>query len=200
MVKDGLTVTYSVSGTSNKGTNANSYTLTVSGTGNFTGTATATWYIQKLGVTIPTVYVKKAGSKTSTTISANDTYNQYYDGSAYGFYLNSDNVTPGGVTATNKDSTVTNVGSVTLTLSVDGNHCWGNSGSADTAAKTYQISAFLWDNGAKGYGKECHAYIDHGTGKYIGNSEAPVKAMVKAWTTKNPNYTLQSVYDSAPSL
>ena len=38
---DGLTATYTVSG--NKATNAGAYTLTVAGTGNFTGTATAQW-------------------------------------------------------------------------------------------------------------------------------------------------------------
>ena len=68
------------------------------------------------------------------------------------------------------------------------------------AAKTYHIPAFLWDNGAKGAGKECHAYIDHGTGKYIGNSEAPVKAMVKAWSNESSAYTLDSVYNSAPTF
>ena len=68
------------------------------------------------------------------------------------------------------------------------------------AAKTYHISAFLWDNGATGYGKECHAYINHGTGTYVGNSEAPVKAMVKAWKTESDSYTLDSVYNSAPTF
>ena len=68
------------------------------------------------------------------------------------------------------------------------------------AAKTYNISAFLWDNGATGYGKECHAYINHGTGKYVGNSEAPVKAMVKAWFTENDSYTLESIYNKAPKF
>ena len=68
------------------------------------------------------------------------------------------------------------------------------------AAKTYHISAFLWDNGAKGVGKECHAYIDHGTGNYIGNSQLPVKAMVKAWSTKSPTYTLDYVYNTAPTF
>jgi endoglucanase len=67
-------------------------------------------------------------------------------------------------------------------------------------AKTYGIAPFLWDNGAKGAGKECHAYIDHGTGKYIGNSEAPVKAMVKAWSNFSSSYTLDSVYASAPTF
>ena len=71
------------------------------------------------------------------------------------------------------------------------------------AAKSYGISAFLWDNGAEGktgYGKECHCYIDHGTGKYKPNGEEPVKVMVKAWSTTDSKYTLQSVYDSAPQF
>ena len=68
------------------------------------------------------------------------------------------------------------------------------------AAKTYHIPAFLWDNGAKGSGKECHAYIDHGTGKYVGHSEAPVKAMVKAWFTESDSYTLESIYNNAPKF
>ncbi len=42
---DGLTVTYAV--TNNTGTNAGSYTLTVTGSGNFTGTATKEWSIAK---------------------------------------------------------------------------------------------------------------------------------------------------------
>ena len=68
------------------------------------------------------------------------------------------------------------------------------------AAKTYGFAPFLWDNGASGAGKERHGYIDHGTGNYMGNGEEPVKAMVKAWNTDSSNYTLQSVYDSAPSF
>lgn len=68
------------------------------------------------------------------------------------------------------------------------------------AAKTYGIPAFLWDNGSKGYGQEHHAYIDHGTGKYVGNSEAPVQAMVRAWKSNDASYTLESVYAKAPAL
>ena len=66
-------------------------------------------------------------------------------------------------------------------------------------AKTYGIAPILWDNGAKGYGKECHAYIDHGTGQYIGNSQPAVAAMVKAWKTDSEGYTLQTIYNSAPT-
>ena len=51
----------------------------------------------------------------------------------------------------------------------------------------------------KGYGKECHAYIDHGTGQYIGNSQPAVAAMVKAWKTDSEGYTLQTIYNSAPT-
>ena len=68
------------------------------------------------------------------------------------------------------------------------------------AARTYGIPAFLWDNGAKGSGKECHAYLDHATGKYIGNSSEPVNAMVKAWNNEAATYTLDSIYNNAPSF
>lgn len=68
------------------------------------------------------------------------------------------------------------------------------------AARTYGISAFVWDNGAEGAGQEHHPYIHHGTGAYMNSGEQPVKAMVKAWTTVDASYTLQSVYDSAPTF
>ena len=45
---DGLNVTYTVNG--NKGTDVGLYTLTVTGTGNFTGTATAQWKIWPDGI------------------------------------------------------------------------------------------------------------------------------------------------------
>ena len=68
------------------------------------------------------------------------------------------------------------------------------------AAKTFGLSLFLWDNGAAGYGQERHGYVDHGTGEYTSTGEEPVKAMVKAWSTTDSGYTLQSVYDSAPTF
>ena len=68
------------------------------------------------------------------------------------------------------------------------------------AAKTYGMSCFLWDNGAEGYGKEKHGYINHGTGAYLGNSKEPIDVMVKAMTTGDSGYTLQSVYDKAPKF
>lgn len=44
---DGLTATFSVEDGTNKGTAATDYTLTVLGTGNFTGSASTSWSIQK---------------------------------------------------------------------------------------------------------------------------------------------------------
>ena len=65
-------------------------------------------------------------------------------------------------------------------------------------SKSYGIPCFLWDNGSVGAGSEHHAYIDHGTGSYIGHSEDAVKVMVKAMNSTDKDYTLKSVYDNAP--
>ena len=67
------------------------------------------------------------------------------------------------------------------------------------AAADHLLPMYLWDNGAKGTGSETHAYIDHGTGRFVDEeAQTLVGLMVKAVTTKDPAYTLQSVYDAAP--
>ena len=67
------------------------------------------------------------------------------------------------------------------------------------AAADHLLPMYLWDNGAKGTGSEKHAYIDHGTGQFVDEeAKTLVGLMVKAVTTKDPAYTLQSVYDAAP--
>ena len=67
------------------------------------------------------------------------------------------------------------------------------------AAADRLLPMYLWDNGAKGTGAETHAYIDHGTGQFAGeDARTLVGLMVKAVTTKDPSYTLQSIYDAAP--
>ena len=68
------------------------------------------------------------------------------------------------------------------------------------AAKVFGLPCFLWDNGVDGAGRECHGYMNHGTGDYIGNSKEPIDVMVKARFTTDASYTLQSVYDSAPTF
>ncbi|MCR5709126.1 MAG: cellulase family glycosylhydrolase [Bacteroidales bacterium] len=67
------------------------------------------------------------------------------------------------------------------------------------AAADRQLPMYVWDNGAKGVGSEKHGYIDHGTGAFVdAKAEELIGIMVKAVTTKDAAYTLQSVYDSAP--
>lgn len=67
------------------------------------------------------------------------------------------------------------------------------------AAADAGIPMYLWDNGAKGTGPERHAYIDHATGQFVDDLAGELVAiMVKAVTTTDPAYTLQSVYNSAP--
>ena len=67
------------------------------------------------------------------------------------------------------------------------------------AAADRLLPMYVWDNGAKGVGTERHSYIDHGTGKfYDEKAQTLVGLMVKAVTTKDPAYTLESVYNSAP--
>ncbi len=67
------------------------------------------------------------------------------------------------------------------------------------AAADRMLPMYLWDNGAVGVGSEKHGYIDHGTGAFVNESaKTIIGLMVKAVTTKDPAYTLQSVYDAAP--
>ena len=67
------------------------------------------------------------------------------------------------------------------------------------AAADRLLPMFLWDNGATGTGPEKHFYIDHGTGKFMDDeAKTLVDLMVKATTTKDPAYTLESVYNAAP--
>ena len=66
------------------------------------------------------------------------------------------------------------------------------------AMRDRRMSALYWDNGNSKAGNDGFGVIDHRTGKYIGNGEQAVRAMVDSWENNDPNYTLQSIYDSAP--
>lgn len=68
------------------------------------------------------------------------------------------------------------------------------------AAKTYGLPCYLWDNGTSGSGQEQHGYIHHGTGKPIGNSKDVIDVMKKAWFTDADGYTLDYVYNTAPTF
>ena len=67
------------------------------------------------------------------------------------------------------------------------------------AAADRLLPMCLWDNGNKGVGSETHAYLDHATGQFVDDdAKTLVGLMMKAVTTKDASYTLQSVYDAAP--
>ena len=56
----------------------------------------------------------------------------------------------------------------------------------------------IWDNNSQRTGNECHGYFSHTDGIYINASEALVQTMIKAATSDDASYTLESVYNNAP--
>lgn len=69
------------------------------------------------------------------------------------------------------------------------------------AMHVFGMPGFIWDNGAKGSGNEIYGIIDHGTGAYMDATRGPkiLSACLKGLTDTDTSYTLQSVYDLAPS-
>ena len=66
------------------------------------------------------------------------------------------------------------------------------------AAHTYSLPCVIWDNNVPGGGNEHHGYINHSNGNYLNNSESLVKTMIKATTSDDTSYTLESIYNNAP--
>ena len=66
------------------------------------------------------------------------------------------------------------------------------------AAHTYQIPAIIWDNNVSGSGNEHHAYFNHSNGAYLNKAESLVQTMIRATTSDDAAYTLESVYNRAP--
>ena len=67
------------------------------------------------------------------------------------------------------------------------------------AMRDRKMSAMYWDNGNTKSGDDGFGIINHATGKYIGNGEQVVRAMVESWENNDPNYTLQLVSGTAPA-
>ena len=103
---DGLEVTYDV--TDNTGTNAGDYTMTLTGTGNFTGTKEVPWSIGKRNI-----------ANAKITLCASPTYNglpqiqEVYSVTADGVYA--------GITYTVTGDIATDAGTYTMTLTGTGN-------------------------------------------------------------------------------
>lgn len=66
------------------------------------------------------------------------------------------------------------------------------------AAREYGMPAIYWDNGSRDAGRECSGLLDHANGNYLNNGKEIIEIMVKAATCDDPEYTLTSVYNSAP--
>jgi len=70
------------------------------------------------------------------------------------------------------------------------------------AAYTYNLPLCIWDNWdaeSIGGGNEHHYYFNHNDGTFYEGMESLVKAMVKAATSDDASYTLESIYNSAPN-
>lgn len=69
------------------------------------------------------------------------------------------------------------------------------------AARTYCLPAVLWDCGGKGVpGPEHHYYFRHDTGEYYPDAKEAIDVLIKGWFCEDEDYTLQSVYNSAPTF
>jgi len=66
------------------------------------------------------------------------------------------------------------------------------------AAHTYGMPLCIWDNNSVGSGNEHHGYFNHTDGTWINNMESLVQTMIKAATSDDAAYTLESVYEKAP--
>ena len=66
------------------------------------------------------------------------------------------------------------------------------------AAHTYNLPLCIWDNNSTGGGNEHHGYFNHSNGTYLNGLESLVKTMIKAATSDDTSYTLESIYNKAP--
>ena len=65
------------------------------------------------------------------------------------------------------------------------------------AMKAYGLAGFIWDNNGEGSG-DTAGYVNHSTGAYLTNGQTYISLIKKAMTNTSSNYTLKSVYNSAP--
>ena len=66
------------------------------------------------------------------------------------------------------------------------------------AAHEYGMPLCIWDNNSTGGGNEHHGYFNHNNGSYLNSLESLVKTMIKAATSDDASYTLESIYNKAP--
>lgn len=59
------------------------------------------------------------------------------------------------------------------------------------------LAGCLWDNNNPGAGSEHHAYFDHSNGNFVDDAATLIPMMVKAMTSTDANYTLESIKTKA---
>jgi len=67
------------------------------------------------------------------------------------------------------------------------------------AANLAGIPMFVWDNNSKDAGNEANGYIDHATGEWLNDSKTLVPTMIKACTSSDSSYTLQTIWNKVDS-
>ncbi len=67
------------------------------------------------------------------------------------------------------------------------------------ALRNHRMPVMFWDNGSKKVGGEAFGLMEHDDGKWINNGKEIVTLMVDTWNNTDPSYTLESIYDRAPS-
>lgn len=66
------------------------------------------------------------------------------------------------------------------------------------AAYDNGLAPIIWDNGVQSAGRECSGLFNRSTGKFYDDGGDVISVMVKAVTSDSPDYTLDTVYNSAP--
>ncbi len=66
------------------------------------------------------------------------------------------------------------------------------------AAHTYGMPLLIWDNNQVGGGNEHHGYFNHNDGSYLNGLESLVQTMIKAATSNDADYSLETIYNNAP--
>ncbi len=67
------------------------------------------------------------------------------------------------------------------------------------AANLAGIPMFIWDNNSKSQDGESFGYIDHADGSWLNDSETMVPTMIKACTSTDSSYSLQTIWNKAPA-
>lgn len=67
------------------------------------------------------------------------------------------------------------------------------------AAHEFNMPLCIWDNNSTGGGNEHHGYFNHSNGLYLNSLESLVKTMIKATTSDDASYDLQTIWNKAPA-